>query len=73
MADKPSKGNKLRARLPRGLADRGPADILATRRMLDTIRAVYERYGFGRVGMRKNYYPAHAGQREDAVVMSFRL
>jgi histidyl-tRNA synthetase len=46
MADKPSKGNKLRARLPRGLADRGPADILATRRMLDTIRAVYERYGF---------------------------
>jgi ribosomal-protein-alanine N-acetyltransferase len=34
---------------------------------------VYERYGFGRVGMRKNYYPADAGQREDAVVMSFRL
>jgi histidyl-tRNA synthetase len=43
MAD---KTNKLRARLPRGLADRGPAEIAATRRMLETIRAVYERYGF---------------------------
>jgi histidyl-tRNA synthetase len=46
MADKPSKPNKLKARLPRGLADRGPAEIAATRRMLETIRAVYERYGF---------------------------
>ncbi len=46
MADKPSKTNKLKARLPRGLADRGPAEIAATRRMLETIRAVYERYGF---------------------------
>src|SRR5262245_50475788 len=37
---------KFKARLPRGLADRGPAEIAATRRMIDTIRAVYERYGF---------------------------
>ncbi len=37
---------KLKARLPRGFADRGPAEIAATRRMIDTIRAVYERYGF---------------------------
>jgi histidyl-tRNA synthetase len=43
MAD---KSNKLKARLPRGLADRGPAEIAATRRMLATIRGVYERYGF---------------------------
>ena len=43
MADKP---NKLKARLPRGLADRGPAEIAATRRMIETIREVYERYGF---------------------------
>jgi histidyl-tRNA synthetase len=41
-----SKQNRLKARLPRGLADRGPAEIAATRRMLETIRAVYERYGF---------------------------
>jgi histidyl-tRNA synthetase len=46
MADKSGKSNKLKARLPRGLADRGPAEIAATRRMLETIRAVYERYGF---------------------------
>ena len=46
MADKPDKTNKLKARLPRGLADRGPVEIAATRRMLEAIRAVYERYGF---------------------------
>jgi histidyl-tRNA synthetase len=46
MADKSDKTNKLKARLPRGLDDRGPAEIVATRRMLETIRAVYERYGF---------------------------
>ncbi len=45
MADK-LKNNKLKARLPRGLADRGPAEIAATRRMMETIRQVYERYGF---------------------------
>src|ERR1700730_16629606 len=53
MADNPSKSektNKPKARLPRGLADRGPAEIAATRRMLDTIRGVYERYGFEPVG-----------------------
>src|SRR5919107_3211027 len=40
------KTNKLKARLPRGLADRGPAEIAATRRMVEKIREVYERYGF---------------------------
>jgi histidyl-tRNA synthetase len=44
VADK--KPQKLKARLPRGLADRGPAEIAATRRMIEKIRAVYERYGF---------------------------
>src|SRR5712664_1787737 len=46
MNDKSGKTNKLKARLPRGLADRGPAEIAATRRMIETIRAVYELYGF---------------------------
>src|SRR4051794_9603814 len=40
------KSNRLKARLPRGLADRGPAEIAATRRMIEAIRAVYEHYGF---------------------------
>src|ERR1700746_1522255 len=46
MADKPKKPQKLKARLPRGLEDRGPAAINATRQMVEKIRAVYERYGF---------------------------
>ena len=46
MADKSEKSNKLKARLPRGLADRGPAEIAATREMIEKIRAVYELYGF---------------------------
>ncbi len=43
MTDKPSK---LKARLPRGLVDRTPTDIAATRAMLEKIRRVYEHYGF---------------------------
>jgi histidyl-tRNA synthetase len=47
MSDKkPKKPQKLRARLPRGLEDRGPAAIGATRQMVEKIRDVYERYGF---------------------------
>jgi histidyl-tRNA synthetase len=46
MAEKSDKSNKLKARLPRGLADIGPAEIAATRRMIETIRQVYELYGF---------------------------
>ncbi len=43
MAKEPSK---LKARLPRGLMDRGPAELAAERAMLETIRTVFERYGF---------------------------
>jgi histidyl-tRNA synthetase len=46
MADKSKKPNKLKARLPRGLTDRGPAEIAATRHMVEAIRLVFERYGF---------------------------
>jgi ribosomal-protein-alanine N-acetyltransferase len=34
---------------------------------------IYEAYGFAEIGRRKNYYPAHHGQREDAIVMRFKL
>ncbi len=40
------KASKAEARLPRGLGDRGPAEIAATARMLETIRRVYALYGF---------------------------
>jgi histidyl-tRNA synthetase len=46
MADKSNKPLKLKARLPRGLADRGPAEIAATRHIVEAIRVVFERYGF---------------------------
>lgn len=36
-------------------------------------RALYERYGFREVGLRKAYYPAGGLRREDAVVMSLNL
>ncbi len=35
--------------------------------------AVYERYGFVQIGMRRNYYPAATGRREDAIVMRLVL
>jgi len=41
-----AKPTKLKARLPRGLADRGPAEIAATRHIVEAIRTVFERYGF---------------------------
>ena len=44
MAD--TKKNRLEPKLPRGFADRGPEDIRAVDRMMATIKAVYERYGF---------------------------
>jgi histidyl-tRNA synthetase len=40
------KPGRLQARLPRGFADRDPAEIAATRRLIETIREVYELYGF---------------------------
>src|SRR3954462_2292236 len=40
------KSDKPKARLPRGFADRGPADLAATHRMLEAIREVYALYGF---------------------------
>jgi len=46
MAEKLEKSNKLKPRLPRGLADRSPGEIAATRQMIEKIRAVYELYGF---------------------------
>ncbi|MFM7330953.1 MAG: ribosomal protein S18-alanine N-acetyltransferase [Brachymonas sp.] len=35
--------------------------------------AVYERYGFRRVGQRKGYYPLDGAQREDALVMNYAV
>ncbi len=42
----PADKTLIKARLPRGFADRGAADIRATERIVAAIRKVYERYGF---------------------------
>jgi ribosomal-protein-alanine N-acetyltransferase len=34
---------------------------------------LYERFGFAVVGLRRGYYPAGGGQREDALVMNRRI
>jgi histidyl-tRNA synthetase len=41
-----TKSSRPKARLPRGFADRGPAEIAATRQMTDRIREVFDLYGF---------------------------
>ena len=43
MAD---RQNRIEPKLPRGFADRAPEDIRAVERMMEKIKAVYERYGF---------------------------
>jgi histidyl-tRNA synthetase len=44
---KQEQGFRPKARTPRGFRDRDESEIAAERRMLDTIRRVYESYGFG--------------------------
>jgi histidyl-tRNA synthetase len=46
MNDETKNAPRASARLPRGLSDRGPAEIAATERMLAEIRQCYELYGF---------------------------
>jgi ribosomal-protein-alanine N-acetyltransferase len=36
-------------------------------------RSIYLRYGMRQIGVRKGYYPAAAGRREDAIVMGLSL
>ncbi len=43
---KEQKVSRPKARLPRGFRDRSGAEIAAERKILDTIRTVYESYGF---------------------------
>ncbi len=46
MNDETKNAPRASARLPRGLGDRGPAEIAATERMLAEIKKSYELYGF---------------------------
>src|SRR6478672_4187500 len=46
MSNSSDKPARVKARLPRGFADRGPADVAATDAMLRAIRDTFELYGF---------------------------
>ena len=46
---------------------------LEVRASNERARAMYERRGFVRVGIRKGYYPAAFGRREDALLMSLKF
>lgn len=43
--------------------------LLEVRPTNERALAIYERYGFSRIGLRKGYYPAANNTREDAIVM----
>jgi ribosomal-protein-alanine N-acetyltransferase len=75
-------GDRQRAGLGRHLLDRivlraraqGMESILLeVRPSNERAVHVYKKYGFAEIGRRKGYYPAHEGQREDAIVMRFVL
>ena len=46
---------------------------LEVRRSNPRAQSIYRRRGFVEVGVRKGYYPAPQGQREDALVMSLEI
>jgi ribosomal-protein-alanine N-acetyltransferase len=58
--------------LVRIASERGDRQLwLEVRPSNQRARDLYVRYGFTQVGLRKGYYPAALGRREDALVMSF--
>ncbi|MCA1856458.1 ribosomal protein S18-alanine N-acetyltransferase [Massilia oculi] len=67
-------GRRLLDRIGARAKEQGMASVLlevrpSNGRALD----FYRRYGYREIGRRKAYYPAHGGQREDAIVMRMDL
>lgn len=50
-----------------------PAVLLEVRPSNPRALAIYQHVGFHQIGIRKAYYPATGGQREDAIVMQLVL
>jgi ribosomal-protein-alanine N-acetyltransferase len=76
--DEPVQGRGLGEawlrRLLDSVAQRGARSMLLECRPSNTIGLrLYERTGFARIGLRRRYYPAPGGTREDAIVMVRRL
>jgi len=76
--DAPQQGRGLGGQMLHWLmadtAERGARSMLLEVRPSNTVALrLYERLGFTRIGLRRRYYPAHHGSREDAIVMMRRL
>lgn len=76
--DEPVQGRGLGEAWLRWLLDsvaqRGSRSMLLECRPSNTVGLrLYERTGFARIGLRRRYYPAVGGTREDAIVMVRRL
>jgi ribosomal-protein-alanine N-acetyltransferase len=52
---------------------RKPHLLLEVRESNQGAHALYMRYGFEQIGLRRGYYPAPQGQREDAIVMQLAI
>ena len=73
-AQRRGHGSSLIAALVRlARADAAAQLWLEVRASNDGARTLYQRLGFAPIGVRKSYYPAAFGKREDAVVMSLQL
>ena len=67
-------GSRLMDKVRERAAAQGMASVLLEVRPSNQhALAVYRHIGFAQIGMRKNYYPAAAGSREDAIVMRLPL
>ena len=67
-------GRRLLDRIGARCREQGMASVLLeVRPSNERALAVYRRYGYREIGRRKGYYPAHGGQREDAIVMRIDL
>lgn len=67
-------GQAMLRRLCEACRERGdPMLWLEVRQSNAVARQLYERFGFETVGLRRGYYPAGNGRREDAVVMRLSI